>query len=382
MFRLLIILSLSFVSLPPPAPLPPDADRRPPLLVPAPGPPLALQAGTIAAADLDADGKPDLLVRGQGLHVLLGDGTGRFRAAPGSPVVLPKDAGEIAVGDVNEDGKLDVAIAAHNSYAVELLLGDGAGRFAKAPGSPVPAKEGKRPHTHGLALGDLDGDGDLDLVTANQEDGDVAVLLGDGRGGFRPAPRSPFPCGPSPYPIALADLDGDARLDLAVPNMGAGTVTVLKGDGRGGFAPAPRSPYRCAGPRPFFVAAGDLDGDGRPDLVATQDDETVATVLRNAGRGGFIPAPASPLQLGNNAWVVAVADMDRDGRADVVAAAKDAVRVFLGDGRGGLHPAPGSPFPTGKGTWSLAVADFNGDGKPDVAATCVEEPRLTVLLGR
>ena len=92
--------------------------------------------------------------------------------------------------------------------------------------------------------------------------------------------------------------------------------------------------------------------------------------------------PGSPADLGSRAWGVVVADVNRDGKPDLVAATGDAVRVLLGDGRGSFRAAPGSPFAAGKGAWRLAVADLNGDGKLDVAATGVESDRVTVLLGR
>ena len=102
-------------------------------------------------------------------------------------------------------------------------------------------------------------------------------------------------------------------------------------------------------------------------------------VLMNDGHGRVA---VTPLNLGSRAWQMAIRDMNGDGKADVVAAAGDVLRLFLGDGRGGLRPAAGSPFATGKGTWCLAVADFNEDGKPDVAATCLEAGHVAVLLGK
>ena len=129
----------------------------------------------------------------------------------------------------------------------------------------------------------------------------------------------------------------------------------------------------------YFVAAGDLNEDGNLDAAVAHDDADTGCVLMNDGHGRFA---VSPLDLGSRAWQMAIKDMNGDGKADVVAAAGDVLRVFLGDGRGGLRPAYGSPFATGKGTWCLAMADFNEDGKPDVAATCLEAGHVAILLAR
>jgi FG-GAP-like repeat len=366
------------------------ADR--PLFAPAPDSPVAVAGGpgNVALGDVNGDGKPDLIVasgKDKTVTVLLGQGDGRFRPATGKPVAVADHPTEMVLRDLNGDGKLDLALASHGSYGVMLLFGDGKSGFALAPNSPIIMKEGQHPHTHGLNAGDLNRDGKLDLVTVNSNpDNDVSVVLGDGRGGFTRAPGSPFAVGLSPYPGALGDLNGDGHLDIIATTTdrnkegdpASRELTVLFGDGRGGFR---RSQVPVRTQHPWFVAVSDVNGDRKPDLVATHAERSELTVLVD-GPGGLTEVNGSPFDLGHAAWHVAVADVNRDGKADVVAAAGNGVRVMLGDGGGGFQPAPGSPFATGKGTWQLAFGDVNGDGKPDVATSNLETNNVTVLLAQ
>lgn len=361
-----------------------SADVPQPLFEAAPNSPIAVTGGpqNLIVGDVNGDKEPDLVVgcAKDQTTVLLGDGKGGFRPAPGSP--LEHGGGEMALGDVNGDGVPDLALTEHDSYAVTILVGDGAGGFKPAKGSPVAMKVGRHPHTHGLALTDVNGDGKLDLVTANNDDNDVSVMLGDGAGGFARAPGSPFPVGPSPYPLAVGDVNGDGKPDIVTPNSkpGVRTLTVLLGDGKGGFKPAADSPVTAG--NPYYVALGDVNGDGKVDLVATHNGDGRATVLLGNGNGGFAAARGSPVDLGSRVMGVVVTDINRDGKADLVATGSDGVRILFGDGRDSFKSAPGSPFSVGKGSWRLAVADLNGDGKLDVATAGVEDDTVTILLGR
>ena len=124
------------------------------------------------------------------------------------------------LGDVNGDGNLDLALASHESYKVILLFGEGRGRFVPAPSSPIVMKDGRKPHTHGLAIADFDGDGTADLITVNSNDDNDRGHARRGQGRFTRAPGSPFAVGPGPYPLALGDLDADGSLDAAVTSTG------------------------------------------------------------------------------------------------------------------------------------------------------------------
>jgi hypothetical protein len=292
-------------------------------------PPLLLTAGSgsgpisVAIADFDGDGHLDIAtanagIAGESVSVLLGDGTGNFRAPITTPtgtypmamtvgdvnndglpdLVLAQEtvvtvmtgngdgtfrglsyfAGvklrSITVGDFNNDGSLDIAAGDYFNNNVQVLLGDGLGRFTPAPPNPVDG------HSNDVAVGDFNNDGNLDLVSANRFMSDVSLLLGDGNGGFQPAVN--FGAGAFCRAIGVADFNGDGNLDLAVANSEYldNTVSVLLGDGNGGFAAAVDFP---TGVFPMSIAVGDFNGDGYPDLAVADHDSNSVTVLINNG---------------------------------------------------------------------------------------------------
>src|ERR1035438_4956858 len=137
-----------------------------------------------------------------------------------------------------------------------------------------------------IAVADLNRDGKPDIVVANQGSEDVCILLGDGRGHFLPSPRSPFPVGHLPTDIAIGDFNRDGNLDLVIPNHQTPYVTILLGDGMGGFRPAPHSPFSTPDrPHPHGAVAADFSGDGKLDVVIDSwaDDKVLLQIGDGAG---------------------------------------------------------------------------------------------------
>lgn len=388
--RLTLLLAASFFISCPSSNVPSNASQQL-LFANAPGSPVSVQGGpgNILIGDMNNDRKLDLVVACGGTRsiiVLEGKGNGQFGAVL-SNTTLVEAPGEIVAGDVNGDGKLDLAVASHDSYGVVLLTGDGKGGLTIAPTSPIVMKLGEHPHTHGLALADINRDNKLDLISCNSADNDISLALGDGRGNFTRAAQS-FPVGPSPYPFAAGDVNNDGWLDIVATATATGpsrreqlplsrALTLLLSDGKGGRSPH-KLPLRTG--EPWFAAIADLNSDAKPDIVATHHEQSALTVMIGDGRGGFTEAVGSPFDFGVSLFQLIIADVDRDTAMDVVATSGDSIRVLLGDGRGAFKPA--ASVPVGPGAWRIATADLNSDGRADVVTSNSEGNTLSVLLGK
>jgi uncharacterized protein (TIGR03437 family) len=197
---------------------------------------------------------------------------------------------------------------------------------------------------------------------------------------FTPAPN-PFPVGNSPKSVVVGNLNGSSTLGIAVANNqsdGTGTVTLLAGDGMGGFTPARTTVP--AGRFPSSLAVGYFRNQNYPDLVVTNELDNTVTVLMSDQNGGFT-VPGLTYPVGNSPIAVAVGYFDKGTYPDLAVANRDSgtVTLLLNSQNGGFT-VPGTTFPVGNGPSSLAVGDFNGDGYPDLAVTNELDNTVTVLL--
>ncbi len=226
---------------------------------------------------------------------------------------------------------------------------------------------------YSVTTGDFNGDGKLDLATANFDSDNVSVLLGNGSGGFGAATN--FGAGTSPVSVTTGDFNGDGKLDLATANANSNNVSVLLGDGSGGFGAATNF---SVGSTPYSVTTGDFNGDGKLDLATANLYSANVSVLLGNGSGGF--GSATNFGAGTSPVSVTTGDFNGDGKLDLATAnfLSDNVSVLLGNGSGGFGAA--TNFGAGTNPVSVTTGDFNGDGKLDLATANNASANVSVLL--
>jgi VCBS repeat protein len=361
----------------------------------------------IVTADLNNDGKLDLISANSGdntISVEMGNGDGTFQNAQSYATGSGPES--VAVGDFNGDGHLDVVTANTGDNTVSVLLGNGDGTFQNAVSYAV----GSQPVS--VAVGNFDGK--LDIVTANEGDGTVSLLPGNGNGTFGAA-QSVASLGASAQSVAVGDFNADGKLDLAVTTRGTpgywaggyytgyyyvpgtpATVAVLLGNGNGTFTSGNANDLPSYGVD--SVTVGDVNADGKLDLVTTATDSTSVSELLGNGDGTFGAANAIA-SLAAPGDSVAMGDFNADGKLDLAVttfgtpsfeycgyygcyyspAIPATVAVLLGNGSGGFTSAGSYSLPSDTAA-AITAGDFNNDGFPDVAAANASANNVSVLL--
>jgi hypothetical protein len=334
----------------------------------------------LAVGDFNHDGIPDLVVTlasAETVTILLGNGDGTFTAAP--PASIADYNAQVAVvGDFNGDGNADIALLFADDAQIQILLGNGDGTFNAMPSVPISSTASG----YDFATADFNGDGIADLVYGSDYGQTFTVLLGNGDGTFSAMSPTPPGAGAS-QAMTVGDFNGDGIPDLAAANYlgvnAAGVVSIFLGNGDGTFTLVPTTP--ATGFDPLGITAADFNGDGIVDLAVlnsydgayTPQSGTVTILLGN-GDGTFTPTAASPA-TGFTPNFIALGDFNGDGTPDLVTAnaGSNTLTVLLGNGDG-TFDSPLSPA-AGIGPCFLAVGDFNGDGLADVAASdCFQSP--------
>jgi hypothetical protein len=320
----------------------------------APGETISL---TIPAGAASATNQPNATPRVAQFIQAAPAGNGVFQRLPflpsGGTSTIRPHAEKIALGDLDNDGDLDVVVPSYEAHLVYFCLNDGQGSFT--PPTPLMPLAFSGPVQ--VALADVDSDGDLDALVVCQALNSIKVYVNNGRGAFTNSFSTPT--GPTPDDLHLADLDADGDLDLVVANTFATTLSVRLNNGNGSFSNAPDITVRD---NPRGLALGDIDGDGDLDLVVSHS-VTTSTWFNN-GHGQF----TTPIFLGTFMGLpveVVLADLNQDGHLDLV----------TGDGDGYVRIRPGSAsgvfgnmttLPSGIYYGGVGVADLDADGDLDI----------------
>jgi hypothetical protein len=339
---------------------------------------------SIAIGDFDGDGKADLvtvnanngsvsILRNTSINGVISYASKVDFAVGNNPI-------SVAIGDLDGDGKLDLAVV--NFYTTVSILRNTSsiGTVSFAP--KVDFTTG--PYPYSAAIGDLDGDGKPDLAVVNTGEGNVSVLRNTCTiGSVNFATKVDFEVGLSPASVAIGDLNEDGKPDLAVANSISLTVSILRNTSSIGMLNFAFMVNYSVGSNPRSVAIGDINGDGKFDLAIANRNGASVSLLRNIGSGGIISFDTKvDFVTGSNPNQVAIGDLDGDGKLDLAIAndGSDSISVLHNTTSSGYFSfASKVDFITGSNPKSVAIGDLNGDGKPDLAIANYNGNSISVL---
>jgi hypothetical protein len=289
--------------------------------------------------------------------------------APGTTLNVGANPYSVVAVDVNGDGKLDLISANAGADTLTVLTNNGSGVF----GSNATLSVGSEPFS--VVAADVNGDGKPDLICANYNSSTLTVLTNNGSGGFGFSATLPLSAGSNPYYVTAADINGDGKPDLICSDtLGGNTLTVFTNNGSGVFG---SNATLIVGSDPNQVVVADINGDGKPDLICANWASSTLTVLTNNGHGVF-GANATLSVIGGPVSVVA-ADVNGDGKLDLICANSDGntLTVLTNNGSGvfGFN----ATLKVGNHPQSVVAADVNGDGKPDLICANSYDNTLTVF---
>jgi Bacterial Ig domain/FG-GAP-like repeat/FG-GAP repeat len=352
----------------------------------------------VTIEDMNGDGLPDVIVANSSdntVSVLLNT------TIPGAttPTFMPQqtfatgvEPESVAVADANGDGLPDVIVANYTDSTVSVLLN------TTSPGATTPTFALQQTfatlsNPQWVAMADVNGDGKPDMIVTNKSQSVVSVSLNTTTPGADVASfasQQTFSTGRHPYSVTMADMNGDGEPDLIVANQSDNTVSILLNTTAPGASTSSFAPQQtfATGTIPFWVTTADVNGDGEPDLIVTNGGDGTVSVLLNTTTPGATTlsfATQQAFAVGTDPWPVTVADVNGDGIPDLIVGNRSdaTISVLLNTtAPDATTPsfAPQQIFATGNEPESVAVADMNGDGKPDVVVANIGDNTVSVLL--
>ncbi len=325
----------------------------------------------VAAVDVDVDGLEEalLLFFGQPLVTVFWNDVGRDTGLAFDPPVEYSTAGDphtATIGDFDGDGDLDI-LTGNNDEGLTLLRGRGDGTL-----EPLAAQDRYRRATYFfLTSDDFDADGDLDVVGVTLSADGILLFVRNQGTGILDSPIV-YTVGANPFHIALGDFDGDMRTDLVTSNVAANTISILLNQGDGVFGERHDLPV---GNGPVAAAVADFDQDGNADIAVANQNSAELSIVRGRGQHTYsdpetLPLPVPPRYVGT-------ADFDQDGYPDLVTANNISSVTFVWNSRGSLFL--GNTTPVHAPPYSLLTADLNSDGTADVVTVSEQGNSISML---
>jgi hypothetical protein len=331
--------------------------------------------------DLNNDNRTDIISANYGsdsVGVLLGQDNGTFAPVMTYSTGIGSSPARLAIADVNNDNQLDIITANTNIDCVGVLLGYGNGSFATVLTFSTVINS----HPFGVAVGDVNNDKHLDILTANPDSNSISILFGDGNGTFSVPWIILMGDNSGPLSINLADFNSDNYLDFAITNDLAGNIGVLLGDGTGNFVTETTYSFGPAS-TPNFAITGDFNHDNRIDIAATLFGTDYVVILFGYGNGSFQVARAFYTGFGSNPVGITVADFNNDTQLEIVVALRGTGQItilteyFAANFSNQITYSVGSaPQP-----YSIAIGDLNNDNQSDIVVANSGTDNLKIAFG-